>query len=90
MTGQQHDHNADAYWKANIWLLTTLLVVWFSVSFGCGIFLADTLNQFHIGGYPLGFFFAQQGAIYVFIVLIFIYVVRMNQLDRKFNVDEQE
>ena len=82
--------NAAAYWKANLRLLITLLVVWFIVSFGFGIFFADALNNFHIGGYPLGFFFAQQGAIYVFIALIFIYVVRMNQLDRKFNVDENE
>jgi len=78
-----------AYWRANVTLLVKLLAVWFIVSFGLGIFLADWLNEFRIGGYPLGFFFAQQCSIYVFIALIFIYVRRMNRLDREFDVDER-
>lgn len=79
---------ASAYWKANISLLTKLLVVWFVASYGFGIMLVDLLNQISIGGYKLGFFFAQQGSIYVFVVLIFIYVRQMNRLDRKFDVHE--
>lgn len=89
MDNSDGDRSAAAYWKANLRLLITLLIVWFVVSYGFGIFFADALNNIQIGGYKLGFFFAQQGAIYVFIALIFIYVVRMNQLDRKFNVDEE-
>jgi putative solute:sodium symporter small subunit len=65
-----------------------LLVVWFVVSFGFGILLVDVLNQIPLGGYKLGFWFAQQGAIYVFVVLIFYYTRKMGQLDREFNVDE--
>ena len=81
--------NAQAYWKRNLRILLILLLVWFTVSYGCGILFADTLNQYHIGGFPLGFWFAQQGAIYVFVVLIFIYVYLMNKLDREFDVDEK-
>ena len=77
------------YWRANIRLVLGCLVVWFSVSYGCGILLAPTLNSYHIlGGYPLGFWFAQQGSIYTFVLLIFFYAWRMNQLDRKFGVEE--
>jgi putative solute:sodium symporter small subunit len=82
--------SAAAYWQANIRLVLKLLVVWFVVSYGCGILLVDVLNNFHIGGYPLGYFFAQQGAIYVFLFLIFFYAVRMNKLDRDFGVQEEE
>lgn len=77
-----------AYWQANLRLLTILLTIWFVVSFGFGILLAAPLNNFSIGGYPLGFWFAQQGSIYTFIALIFIYAWRMNVLDRKFDVHE--
>lgn len=80
--------NADAYWKANISLMIKLLVVWFVVSFGCGILLVDVLNNIQIGGYKLGFWFAQQGSIYVFVVLIFVYTKKMAALDRKFGVEE--
>ena len=80
--------NRAAYWKANLSLLTTLLVVWFVVSYGFGIILVDVLNAIPLGGYKLGFWFAQQGSIYVFLVLIFIYAVRMGQLDKKFDVHE--
>lgn len=80
--------NRDAYWKANLRLLTVLLVIWFIVSFGLGILFSQPLNQFSLGGYPLGFWFAQQGSIYTFIALIFIYAWRMNVLDRQFDVHE--
>lgn len=77
------------YWQKNLRYLAWLLSVWALVSFGAGILFADSLNQFSIAGFPLGFWFAQQGAIYVFVILIFIYVCLMNRLDRKFDVDEK-
>ncbi len=76
------------YWKRNLWYLTILLFVWFIVSFGFGIIWAEELNQYRLGGYKLGFWFAQQGSIYFFIIIIFTYVILMNRLDRKFQVDE--
>ena len=76
------------YWKKNLRTLWILLSVWFLVSFGFGIILVEPLNQFKIGGYPLGFWFAQQGSIYTFIILIFVYVARMNKLDKEFDVNE--
>lgn len=79
----------QAYWKKNIRILITLLTVWFIVSFGFGILLVEPLNQIKIGGFKLGFWFAQQGSIYFFLALIFIYVVRMNLLDKEFNVNEE-
>jgi putative solute:sodium symporter small subunit len=78
----------SAYWQENIRLMLKLLCVWFVVSFGCGILLVDVLNQIQIGGYKLGFWFAQQGAMYAFVILVFYYVKRMAALDRKYNVDE--
>ena len=80
--------DASAYWKANIRLVAICLVIWFIVSFLFGIILVDALNAIRIGGYMLGFWFAQQGSIYVFVVLIFFYAWRMGQLDRQFNVHE--
>ncbi len=81
--------DAQKYWQANIRLVIGCLVVWFVVSFGCGILFAEQLNSIRIlGGYPLGFWFAQQGSIYTFVALIFFYAWRMNQLDKKFNVSE--
>ena len=80
--------NEGAYWRENIRLLCSLMVVWFAASFGCGILLRDFLDQFMLGGYPLGFWFAQQGAIYTFIVLIAFYVVRMKQIERKYDLDD--
>lgn len=77
-----------AYWRANVRLLTICLVIWFTVSFGFGILLVDVLNAVSLGGYPLGFWFAQQGAIYTFIALIFFYVWKMNKIDREFDVHE--
>ncbi len=81
------ENRAD-YWSANLRLLITLLVIWFVVSYGFGIILVDVLNTIQIGGYMLGFWFAQQGSMYIFLVLIFIYAIRMGQLDKKFNVQE--
>jgi putative solute:sodium symporter small subunit len=80
--------NRAAYWSANLRLLITLLVLWFAVSYGCGILFVDALNAIPLGGYKLGFWFAQQGSMYAFLVLIFVYAVRMGQLDRKFDVQE--
>jgi putative solute:sodium symporter small subunit len=80
--------NRAAYWKANLSLLSVLLVIWFVVSYGFGILLVDVFNTISIGGYKLGFWFAQQGSIYTFIVLIFFYAWRMNALDQKFDVHE--
>lgn len=82
------DNKATEYWKRNISLVTMLLVIWFVVSYGFGIIFADALNTIRIGGVGLGFWFAQQGSIYVFIVLIFFYAARMNALDREFDVHE--
>ncbi len=81
---------AGRYWKENLRLMLSLLCVWFAVSFGCGILFVDELNQIRMGGFKLGFWFAQQGAIYMFLVLIFVYVYKMNQLDRKYGVYEDE
>lgn len=78
----------DGYWKANISLLVKIFVVWFIVSFGCGILFVDQLNAFSFLGYPLGFWFAQQGSIYVFVALIFFYAWRMEAIDREYGVEE--
>jgi putative solute:sodium symporter small subunit len=77
------------YWKANLRLVTWCLVVWFVVSYLFGIILVDQLNAISVGGYRLGFWFAQQGSIYVFVVLIFFYAWRMNKLDREYDVHEE-
>ena len=79
----------DSYWRRNKRYLLILLSIWFLVSFGCGILFADYLNTIRIGGFKLGFWFAQQGSIYVFVVLIFIYVKLMNKLDKEYEVDEK-
>jgi putative solute:sodium symporter small subunit len=71
------------YWKTNLKYLSILLSVWFIVSFGFGILFVDFMNQFQVGGFKFGFWFAQQGSIYVFVVLIFVYVFLMNRLDDK-------
>ena len=80
--------NETAYWSQNIRLLWTLMSTWFVVSFGAGILFRDFLDQFSLGGYPLGFWFAQQGAIYFFILLIVFYSVRMRQLERQYDLDD--
>ena len=80
--------NSKVYCRTNLKYLSILLLIWFTVSFLFGIVLAETLNQFYFGGFPLGFWFAHQGAIYTFVILIFVYVYLMNRLDKKFDVDE--
>ena len=78
------------YWQENLRLVAVCLVVWFFVSFGCGLLLADVLNEVTFGGFHLGFWFAQQGSIYVFVPLIFIYAWRVTRLDRKYGTDESD
>lgn len=81
-------HNKNrAYWKTNLKYLAILLSIWFLVSFIFGIILVDELNTIRMGGFKLGFWFAQQGSIYVFVVLIFVYIRLMNKLDKKYNLD---
>ena len=88
MAKSQEDRNA--YWKANLQLMGGLMVIWFLVSFGAGILFVDTLNTIHIGGFKLGFWFAQQGSIFVFIALIFAYVYGMHRLDLKYGLDDKD
>ena len=78
---------AIAYWKENIKYVLILLSVWFVVSYGAGILLKDELDAIKIGGFKLGFWFAQQGSIYVFVILIFVYIRLMNRLDKSFKLD---
>jgi putative solute:sodium symporter small subunit len=82
--------NNNKYWRANVTLMLVLLSVWFFVSFVCGILIVDYLNQFRLFGYKLGFWFSQQGSIYCFVVLIFVYVWAANRLDRKYGVEEED
>ena len=77
------DKNTNTYWKSNLKIVLSLLVVWFLVSFGFGIIWSDALDNIQIGGFKLGFWFAQQGSIFVFVILIFIYVFLLNRLDKK-------
>ena len=77
-----------AYWKVNLKYLVVLLSIWFIVSYGCGILFREALNEIRLGGFKLGFWFAQQGSIYVFVILIFVYVRLMNKLDKKYGFDE--
>lgn len=81
-------NKAKEYWDENIKLVLSLLSIWAFVSFGCGILLVDVLNQFHFMGFKLGFWFAQQGAMYVFLILIAVYVKKANTLDKKYGVEE--
>ncbi|MYM64606.1 DUF4212 domain-containing protein [Pseudomaricurvus sp. HS19] len=83
------EDDAKAYWKENLSLMVKLMIIWFVVSFGCGILLVDVLNNIQIGGYKLGFWFAQQGAIYTFVVLIYYYARKMGALDRKYGVHDE-
>ena len=82
-------NHRQAYWRANIRILAILLSIWFIVSFGGGILFVDQLNQIKLGGFKLGFWIAQQGSIYTFVLLIFVYVRLMNKLDQKFNFNEK-
>ncbi len=79
---------AKRYWKKNLQYLSILLGIWFLVSYGFGILFKETLDTIQLGGFKLGFWFAQQGSIYVFVVLIFVYVRLMNRLDKKYGFDE--
>ena len=80
--------HASAYWKENVRYLIILLAIWFVSSYGCGILFREELNHFRLGGFKLGFWFAQQGSIYVFVILIFVYVRIMNKLDKKYGFDD--
>ncbi|OUR99060.1 hypothetical protein A9Q86_13435 [Flavobacteriales bacterium 33_180_T64] len=91
MTNQKGNikrENARAYWKENIKYVVILLCIWGLVSYGAGIVFKDALDEFRLGGFKLGFWFAQQGAMYVFVILIFVYVRIMNKLDKKYGYDE--
>lgn len=80
--------NGDAYWKANLRLVATMLTIWAFVSYGCGILFRPILASIPIGGTDLGFWFAQQGSMLVFLILIFVYAAQMNKLDREHGVHE--
>ena len=82
--------SSQDYWKANLKLLSVLLFVWFIISFGFGIIFSEFLDQFSLGGFKLGFWFAQQGSIYGFVILIFVYVIAMHFLDKKIGIKEEE
>jgi len=85
----EHESAKRAYWRANLRLVAMCLTIWFVVSFGFGIVLAEPLNRIQVFGFNLGFWFAQQGSILCFIGLIFFYAWRMNRLDREHDVDEE-
>lgn len=82
------DRSSEAYWKANVRLMIICLIIWFVVSFGFGIILRPILDTIQVGGYRLGFWFAQQGSLYMFVALIFFYAYRMGVLDRLYDVHE--
>jgi len=84
----KEEKNRQEYWRMNLRYVTILLSIWLLVSFVFGILLVEQLNMIQLGGFELGFWFAQQGAIYVFLVLVFVYVWLMNRLDKKFDVYE--
>ncbi len=84
------ENNNDDYWRANLRVAAILLIIWFTVSFGFGILLVEPLNQISFFGFKLGFWWAQQGAIFVFVILIFVYAGIMKRIDKKFGVDEEE
>ena len=83
------DNSRAEYWRRNVKLITICMVIWFVVSFGFGILLVEPLNAIRVGGYKLGFWFAQQGSIYVFVALIFVYSKLMENLDKEFGVEEE-
>jgi putative solute:sodium symporter small subunit len=85
---ENNKNRMQEYWQRNVRILLTLLGLWFAVSYVFGILLVDELNNFRLGGFKLGFWFAQQGAIYMFVLIIFLYVWLMNRLDHEFDVDE--
>lgn len=79
-----------AYWRENIRLLGSLMVIWFACSFGAGILFRDWLDQFSLGGYPLGFWFAQQGSTYIFIALIFFYTWKVHRIEQRYHLDDDD
>ncbi|HBQ00693.1 MAG TPA: DUF4212 domain-containing protein [Gammaproteobacteria bacterium] len=81
------DKNAHEYWKSNTRIVLSLLAVWFFISFVCGILLVDVLDSIRFGGFKLGFWIAQQGAIFVFVALIYVYIYLMDKLDDKYNLN---
>jgi putative solute:sodium symporter small subunit len=83
------DDDKTAYWRENLGLLAKLLTIWFVVSFGAGILFVDELNTIQFFGFKLGFWFAQQGSIYAFVALIFVYMAKMNAMDKRYGVDEE-
>lgn len=89
-SGEKDQLRARQYWHANLRLVGVCLAIWFLASYGCGILFFDTLNQYRLFGFRLGFWFAQQGSIYTFLLLILFYVLRINALDRRFGVEEHE
>jgi putative solute:sodium symporter small subunit len=89
---EEAEHNRlleehHAYWRVNLRVMAVLLAIWAVVSYGCGILFVEQLNRFHLGGFPVGFWFAQQGSIYVFVVLILVYAKWMDRIDQRFEVD---
>ena len=84
------NHTNGAYWRANIRLMLILLAIWFTVSFGFGILLKDWLNEIQFFGFKFGFWWAQQGSIYVFVILIFVYVHQMHKIDERFGVADDD
>ena len=84
------DKNNNAYWKANLRLMFVLLAIWFTVSFGFGILLVDWLNEIRFFGFKFGFWWAQQGSIYVFVILIFVYTARMKRIDKEHGVSDED
>ena len=82
-------NKAQTYWRANVKLMMILLTIWFIVSFVFGVLLVDQLNTIRLGGYKLGFWFAQQGSIYTFVILIFVYARKMKALDKQYGLDDQ-
>ena len=80
----------QGYWKENISLIIKCLVIWFVVSYGFGIILVDSLNTIRLGGYKLGFWFSQQGSIYIFVILIFYYTFKMGEIDQKYGISEEK
>lgn len=85
----KEEKNYQAYWKKNLQYLGILLVLWFTISYGCGILFVDELDQFKFGGFKLGFWFAQQGSIYGFVFIVYIYIYLMNKLDAKYQDKEE-
>ena len=84
------DNKSKEYWNSNLKIVSILLVIWFLVSFGFGILFSDTLDQIKIGGFKLGFWFAQQGSIYIFVLIIFVYVWLMKRLDKRVSEKEEK